>query len=124
MGLDNYYCIRDFYAPDQHCKLFKLVPIMTDILYKGIDERQSVTHAKGTIGGRWVFGQGTKEIPHKEITGLTTITSLFKAHIVHRWVASYSLGWKVTIPAGCDSGNGEQVMALVKEELIRIYPEG
>lgn len=64
---------------------------MIDILFKGTDTRQSVTHANGTIGKI-------------------------------KWVASYSRGWKVTIPAGCD--NGIETIGLVKERLTELYPEG
>lgn len=39
-----------------------------------------------------------------------------------RWVASFSRGWCVTIPAGCDSGI--ETMKLVRERLTEVYQEG
>ena len=97
---------------------------MIDIIFKGIDDRQNVTHASGTIGGRWIFRDEYTEILHQEPIIPITLTSLCKNHITHKWVASYSLGWKVTIPAGCGSGNGLKLMSLVKERLTEVYGEG
>ncbi len=90
---------------------------MIDILFKGIDERQNQIHANGTIGGDWIFAVGPIEFEWKDATSVISIST------VHKWFASYTLGWKVTIPAGCDSGNAVKVMGLVKERLAEVYPE-
>ena len=83
-----------------------------DILFKGIDERQGITHASGTIGGFWVFTHGgMKEVVHR-------------IRCVYSWFASYELSWRVSIPQGCDSGNGLKIIALARERLTEVYPEG
>lgn len=85
---------------------------MIDILFKGIDTRQGVTHAHGTIGGYWTFAVGGM----KEV--------VLKVKCIHHWFASYDTVWKPTIPAGCPSDNGEQVIGLIRERLNEVYGEG
>jgi hypothetical protein len=89
-----------------------------DILFKGIDTRQSVTHANGTIGGYWTFEIEPGEFKLKDATSSISI------RVIHRWFASYSDGWKVTIPAGCPSDNGIEIMKRVQERLSEVYGEG
>jgi hypothetical protein len=83
-----------------------------DITVKTVDDRQNVIHANGTIGGYWTFAVGGM----KEV--------ILKVKCLYYWTASYSLGWKVTIPAGCDSGNGIEVMKMIQERLSEVYGEG
>jgi hypothetical protein len=83
-----------------------------DITFKGLDTRQGVTHANGTIGGYWTFAHGGM----KEV--------ILKVKCLYYWFASYSDGWKVTIPAGCPSDNGIEIMAMVQERLTEVYGEG
>ncbi len=112
---------------------------MIDILFKGIDERQNQTHANGTIGGSWTFAHGEgKKGACSNCGGLLGIERGWQGctckgkefriiHTVpclHKWFASFTLGWKVTIPAGCDSGNAVKIMGMVKERLAEVYGEG
>lgn len=74
--------------------------------------RIGVIHAKGTIGGRWIFRHGIKE--------------LFSIHIIYKWVASLDSWWRTTFPSGLDR-NGEdsiKVMEMVNARLKEAYPEG
>jgi len=83
-----------------------------DITFKGIDERQGITHASGTIGGYWTFTHGgLKEVIHK-------------VRCVYSWVASYESLWRVSIPSGCPSGNGLKVLDLIKRRLTEDYKGG
>ncbi|MCK5606530.1 hypothetical protein KAR91_31800 [Candidatus Pacearchaeota archaeon] len=107
-----------------------------DILFKGIDERQGITHASGTIGGFWVFIRTDlrKEVC-PDCRGLFGIEkgwqgcacegkSVHRIRCVYSWVASYESLWRVSIPAGCDSGNGLKILDLVRKRLMEVYPEG
>lgn len=79
---------------------------------KLIDNRQGVIHTSGDIGGYWTFAVGGM----KEV--------IYKIKCIHYWVASFDGIWKPTIPAGCPSDNGEQVMGLIKKRLTEVYKEG
>lgn len=85
---------------------------MIDILFKGIDERQSIAHASGTIGGFWTFTHGGMK------------EGIYKIRCIYSWVASFEPSWRVSIPAGCDSGNGLKIIGLVRKRLAENYPEG
>lgn len=85
---------------------------MIDIDLKTLDERQGIIHAQGTIGGYWTFAHGGM----KEV--------ILKVKCLYLWFASYSDGWKVTIPGGVDSGNGIEIMGRVQKRLMEIYGEG
>ena len=82
---------------------------MIDITMKMLDERQGVIHAQGSIGGYWTFATGNM----KEV--------ILKVKCLYYFVASFDSGWKVTIPAGCASRNGIELMQMVQKRLSEIY---
>ena len=85
---------------------------MITIDLKTTDERQGITHARGTIGGSWIFRHGIQE--------------LFTVPALHHWVASWGGWWRATFPGGLnrDGGDAILVMEMVNVRLNEAYPEG
>ena len=85
--------------------------MMIDIIFKGTHDTD-ITHARGTIGGSWIFRHGIQE--------------LFTIQALYHWMASWGGWWRTTFPGGLnrDGTDAIKVMGMVNEELAKAYPEG
>ena len=87
---------------------------MIDILFKGVDEGQNLTHASGTIGGYWIFAHGGM----KEV--------IYRVPCLYKWFASFAGRWSATFPGGLDRDGEDAIMVMerVNAKLMEAYPEG